>query len=78
MPEVRQNNPTGKSLKTLSIPPRKNIPLASSGKSAALIRASRGGWGALAIVTNARWDAVDARAATGECGSSVRRSRVVL
>ena len=33
MPEVRQINPTGKSLKTLSIPSRKNIPLASSGKS---------------------------------------------
>jgi len=30
---VRQSNPTGKSLKTLSIPSRKNIPLAPSGKS---------------------------------------------
>src|SRR3954468_15940427 len=34
--------------------------------------------GALANVTNARWDAMDARAATDVCGSSVRRSRVVL
>jgi len=34
--------------------------------------------GAIAIVTNVRWDAVDAGAATDECGSSVRRSRVVL
>ena len=30
---VRQINPTGKSPKSLSIPSRKNIPLAPSGKS---------------------------------------------
>jgi hypothetical protein len=30
---VRQNNPTGKSLKTLSSPSDKNIPLNPSGKS---------------------------------------------
>ena len=34
--------------------------------------------GRLAIVTNVRWDAVDARAETDERGLSVRRSRVVL
>ncbi len=34
--------------------------------------------GRLAIVTNVRWDAVDARAATDERGSNVRQSRVVL
>jgi len=33
--------------------------------------------GALANVTNARWDAMDGRAATDVCGSNVRRSRVV-
>jgi hypothetical protein len=32
----------------------------------------------LAIVTNARWDAMDAKAATDERGSSGRQSRVVL
>jgi hypothetical protein len=30
---LRQNNPTGKSLKNLSIPAAKNIPLSPSGKS---------------------------------------------
>jgi hypothetical protein len=40
---VRQINPTGKSLQSLSIPLRKNIPLAPSGKSAAYFRASHGG-----------------------------------
>jgi len=34
--------------------------------------------GRLAIVTNVRWDAVDAKAATDERGLSVRRRRVVL
>src|SRR3954463_14964533 len=34
--------------------------------------------GRIAIVTNVRWDAVDARAATDERGLSVRRNRVVL
>src|ERR1700675_5106672 len=34
--------------------------------------------GRLAIVTNARWDAVDAKAATDERGGCVRRNRVVL
>jgi hypothetical protein len=34
--------------------------------------------GRLAIVTNARWDAVDAKAATDERGRCGRRSRVVL
>jgi hypothetical protein len=33
MHQVRQNNPTGKSRKTLSSPRAKNIPLAPSGKS---------------------------------------------
>jgi hypothetical protein len=31
--EVRQSNATGKSVQSLSIPSRKNIPLAPSGKS---------------------------------------------
>jgi hypothetical protein len=30
---LQHNNPTGKSLQSLSIPHRKNIPLAPSGKS---------------------------------------------
>ena len=34
--------------------------------------------GRLAIVTNVRWDAVDAEAAPDERGRCVRRSRVVL
>ena len=37
-----------------------------------ITRASHPMRGALANVTNARWDAVDARAATDVCGSSVR------
>src|SRR3954469_8854097 len=34
--------------------------------------------GAIAIVTNVRWDAVDAEVATDERGLSVRQNRVVL
>ena len=64
--DLRQTNTTGKSLKSLSIPSRKNIPLAPSGKSvinsARLTRYE----GRIAIVTNARWDAVDADCAKGE------------
>jgi hypothetical protein len=41
-------------LKNLSSPSRKNIPLSPSGKSAALLRASHGNEGRLAIVTNVR------------------------
>jgi hypothetical protein len=63
---LRHINPTGKSLKSLSIPSRKNIPLAPSGKSvinsARLTRYE----GRIAIVTNARWDAVDADCAKDE------------
>jgi len=65
-----KNCPTGKSLPgtvKLSIPLAKNIPLAPSGKSvinsARLTRYE----GRLAIVTNVRWDAVDADCAIGEC-----------
>jgi hypothetical protein len=47
---LRQNNPTGK------------IALNLSGKSPLKIRPSHPARGALAIVTNAGWDAVDATA----------------
>jgi len=60
---LRQINPTGKSLKSLSNPLRKNISLTPSGKSVALICASHPYEGRFAIVTNARWDAVDAKRA---------------
>jgi hypothetical protein len=75
---LRHINPTGKSLKSLSIPSRKNIPLAPSGKSvinsARLTRYE----GRIAIVTNARWDAVDAEGVADVRAGCVRRSRVVL
>jgi hypothetical protein len=62
----RQIDPTGKSPKSLSSPFRKNIPLNPSGKSAALLRASHPIEGRIAIVTNVRWDAVDAKRAQDE------------
>ena len=67
---LRQSNPTGKSPETLSIPLAKNIPLNASGKSAALLRPSHPNEGRIAIVTDVRWDAVDAMAAQDECRSS--------
>jgi hypothetical protein len=53
-------------LNFLSSPSRKNIPLNASGKSAALLRVSHGNEGRIMIVTNVRWDAVDAKRAQGE------------
>jgi hypothetical protein len=44
------------------VPPRKNIPLSPSGKSGALLRASRPERGALRNVNNAGRDAMDADA----------------
>jgi hypothetical protein len=54
-------------LKSLSRPSRKNIPLNLSGKSVLFLRASHGREGRVAIVTNVRWDAVDAEGAQDEC-----------
>jgi hypothetical protein len=68
---LRQINPTGKSVrsrKKLSSPSRKNIPVASSGKSGVQLRPSTATRGAIAIVTTVRWDAMDAKAATDERG----------
>jgi hypothetical protein len=45
---------------------RKNIPLAPSGKSVINFARLTRYEGRLAIVTNARWDAVDADCAKGE------------
>jgi hypothetical protein len=50
VPHLRQNSPSGK------------ISLATSGKSLLQIRPSHPTQGALAIVTNVGWDAVDAAA----------------
>ena len=49
-----------------SSPSRKNFSLSPSGKSPVRLRASHPKEGRLAIVTNARWDAVDARPAKDE------------
>jgi hypothetical protein len=72
------NQPDGQITKTLSIPPRKNILLSSSGKSVASIGASRPIRGALRTSRTLRWDAVDAGSARDECRHRGRRSRVVL
>jgi hypothetical protein len=64
--------------KNLSSPNSKNILLNTSGKSVVCLRASHPTRGALRNVTNVRWDAVDAKAATDERGFGGRRSRVVL
>jgi len=53
-------------LNFLSSPSHKNIPLNLSGKSAALLCASHPIEGRIAIVTNVRWDAVDAKGARDE------------
>ena len=55
---LRQINPTGKSLKSLSSPSRKNIPLTPSGKSVTLICAShpmRGGSRSSRTCGGMRW-----------------------
>jgi leucyl aminopeptidase (aminopeptidase T) len=44
----------------VSSPGIKNIPVATSGKSAAQLRPSTATRGAIAIVTTVRWDAMDA------------------
>jgi len=68
-------NTTGKSPESLSSPAHKNISLAPSGKSVILIGASHPNEGR-AHVTNARWDAVDAKRVQDERAWRVRRSRV--
>ena len=57
-----QKQPVGQITKSLSSPSHKNIPLNPSGKSALPTRAVSPNEGRLAIVTNVRWDAVDAMA----------------
>src|SRR5258707_11689290 len=64
--------------KNLSSPLAKNISLPPSGKSGLLARPVSPDERGIAHVTNARWDAVDAKAATDERGFGGRRSRVVL
>jgi hypothetical protein len=64
---LRQNNPPGKSPKTLSSPPAKNIPLNMEAKSPAYL-ACLTRRGALRTSRSARWDAVDASATTDERG----------
>jgi hypothetical protein len=68
------NQPDGQITKNLSTPSRKNIPLNPSGKSALLACASHPMRGALRNVTNARWDAVDAKCATDECVTRTAKS----
>ena len=83
---VRQNNTPGKSVgmpENLSSPPRKNISLNPQAKSVASLGLSHPMRGAIAIVTNVRWDAVDAmtsarKLCADERCQRVRRSRVVL
>src|SRR5260370_40033007 len=74
--------PTGKSLRLslrwLSSPSAKNISLSPSGKSNLRLAPSRPSGGALAIVTDAGRDAVDACGARDESAARGRRSRVVL
>src|SRR5437879_5397436 len=76
---MRQNGTTGKSPKPVQCSRQKYFAFfvgQINGLTPAVSADERG----VAHVTNARWDAVDARAATDVdvCGSSVRRSRVVL
>jgi hypothetical protein len=63
-----QNQPDGQITQNLSSPLQKNISLPPSGKSVVSLRASHPNEGRIAIVTNVRWDAVDAEAATDERG----------
>ena len=79
---VRQNNPTGKSLPGFRNPcpaPRAKIfrfrRRANQWFESARLTQERGGSRSSRTL---RWDAVDARATTDECGASGRRSRVVL
>jgi hypothetical protein len=58
--------PDGRPAKILSSLHRENISLVPSGKSGALVRASRAERGALANVINAERDAVDADALSDE------------
>src|SRR3954464_9179875 len=58
--------------------PESKIFLFFGNRNRRMVRPSHPTRGAIAIVTNVRWDAVDARAATDERGLSVRRNRVVL
>jgi hypothetical protein len=66
MQQVRQNNPTGKSQKTCPAPSRKIFRLTRRANQRYQLGPSHPEEGRLAIVTNVRWDAVDANAATDE------------
>jgi hypothetical protein len=74
---VRQNNATGKSKKPVQ-PSQKKYSAFAVGQISGFSPRVSPTEGRLAIVTNARWDAVDAEAATDERGGCGRRSRVVL
>jgi len=75
---ARRANQSVCSFISLSSLAAKNILLAPSGKSDALIRTSRAERGALANVINAARDAVDADALLTNSARRGRRSRVVL
>jgi hypothetical protein len=59
--------PDGQISKNLSSPPTKNFPLCPSGKSSLQASPSHPKQGRLAIVTNARWDAVDVATSARKC-----------
>ena len=66
--EVRQNNPTGKSAKTCPALVRKIFRLTRRANQRYQLAPSHPMRGALRNVTNARWDAVDAKVTTDERG----------
>jgi hypothetical protein len=61
--DVQAHQPRRANQQNLSSPTYENIPFDTSGKSPLLICPSHPTQGALAIVTNAGWDAVDAEVA---------------
>jgi len=63
---VRQIGPTGKSAKTCPAPAKKIFRLTRRANQRYLLAPSHPMRGALRNVTNARWDAVDAKGATDE------------
>jgi len=74
---IQRIHPTSKSPESSSIPSGKNILISRNVKSVYILPVSPDE-GRVAVVTNARWDAVDAEIATDERNSSGRQSRVVL
>src|ERR1700675_824820 len=72
-----KNCPTGKSKKPVQ-PSTQKYSAFAVGQISGLSPRVSPTEGRVAIVTNARWDAVDAKAATDERGRCGRRSRVVL